>query len=99
MNINVTEQSNGIMAISGQLNFKTIPDIWQQSLTILLRGNIQQIDLSAATSTSSAALALIIEYIRYGEKYQKPFKFTGISTQIESIAGASEVKELLNKYR
>lgn len=99
MNSNV-KNINNALCLSGEINFKTVPAIWQKSLAILDNNQIKQIDFSTVISASSAVLALMIEFIRYNSnnKNQSTLKLVGLSDQIKLIAETAGIGELLKKY-
>lgn len=97
MNATVSSKQDALL-INGHLDFTTVPLIWQQSVPLLTRDTIHVIDFSDVKSSSSAALALILEYIRYAENHQKTYQLKGISQKLLTIAKAAGIEAILKKY-
>lgn len=83
------------LKISGDLNFSSVPKLWQQSLALLSRCKELNFDFSDVTSVSSAGLALLIEWQKYAVKNKKPCRFFHVPSQLISIADAAGIKNLI----
>lgn len=81
--------------ISGELNFVTVSDLWRQSLVSLNDCKALHFDLTHVTSTNSAGLALLVEWIKFAKATHKPIQFSHVPAQLQAIASAAEVQALL----
>ncbi len=89
----VDEQSR--LIVSGELNFDTIVVLLKHSLPLLAKYPFIVIDLSKVTNSNSAGLALLLEWLKYGKRENKGVTFTGIPSQLRSIASVAGVDFLL----
>ncbi len=82
---------NGRLTVSGELNFETVTTLWKQSLLFLAKYPVIHIDLSKVTTSNSAGLALLVEWLKYGKREKKTIHFSGIPLQLQSIAEVANV--------
>lgn len=82
---------NGRLIVSGDLNFKTVPKLWEQSLPLLAASPELNFDLEKITFSNSAGLALLIEWMKYAEQSSKKIHFHHIPSQLSSIIDATGV--------
>ena len=92
----IVNQENRLM-ISGDLNFSSVPHVWQKSLPLLASQSTFDFDLSAVTSVSSAGLALLIEWLKYARKQHKTCRFFHVPQQLLSIAEAAGIANLIRE--
>lgn len=81
----------GRLVVSGDLNFMTVPLLWEQSLSLLAALSELNFDLENITSSNSAGLALLIEWMKYAKNSQKKICFHHIPSQLGSIVSAAGV--------
>lgn len=93
-NAKITNE-NGYLCVSGQINFKTVMDIWNQSLPLLAKCKELNFDFSRVAETDSAALALLIEWMKYAKQCRQPIAFHQLPSQLKSIARVASVAALL----
>ncbi|MDX1902448.1 MAG: STAS domain-containing protein [Gammaproteobacteria bacterium] len=96
----VIKKQDDKLYVSGQVDFATVPIIWKNSLSLLSndKGAKLEIDCSGITSSTSAAIALILEWIQYSKAHQQSIQFTGMPQQIISIMEAANIKKVLDTY-
>jgi phospholipid transport system transporter-binding protein len=82
----------GRLVVSGDLNFVTVPKVWEQSLLLLTSLPELNFDLEKITFSNSAGLALLIEWMKYAKKSQKKIYFHHIPSQLSSIIKATGVR-------
>lgn len=85
----------GCLIVSGELNFSTVVSVWNESQPLLAKYNVLSIDLSRITSANSAALALLLEWLKYAKRENKMISFKKTPLQIQSIASVAGVDQLL----
>lgn len=82
-------QQGGRLIVSGDLNFATVAILWEKSQSFLFSLPALDFDLSQVSSSNSAGLALLVEWIKYANRANKPIKFTEVPSQLKSILSAS----------
>ncbi|SRR5579883_2237234 len=85
---------NDCLQVSGDINFTTAVSLWQESLPLISRSPRLAFDFSRVTTLNSAALALLLEWIKYAKRAGKKISFTGLSPQLLSLADAAGVAKL-----
>ncbi len=89
------EKKQHQIIVSGELNFSTVPDLQKKSELLFEDEKTLDIDLSGITGSNSAGLALLIEWIRYSKKQNKPISLHHIPEQLMSIAKVSGVSAII----
>ena len=91
----LTRSGDGQFAVSGNLNFATVPELLSQSETLFPAASAINIDLSAVLHADSAGLALLLEWLRSGKHDGKTVHYRNVPAQLRSLAAISEVESLL----
>ncbi len=81
--------------VSGELNFLTVVNLWQDSLPLLNGKNDLTFDLSRVTAANSAALALLLEWQKFANVMRKTILFQNIPASISSIASVAGIDAIL----
>ena len=89
------EHKNECLFISGDLNFQTVPILFEESLSFLQTYPAITIDFSSVVSSNSAGVALLIEYKKQAEKYKKTIHFHHIPLQLQSLIDATEIQGII----
>lgn len=84
------------LIVSGDLDFSTVVIVWNQSLPLIQSLNELNFDLTEVSSSSSAGLALLIEWIKYAKRAKKPIQFTHIPEKLKSIISAAGIDGVLS---
>lgn len=87
---------NDCLLVSGEINFVTAASLWNDSLPLLAQCKKLSFDFSRVTQTNSAALALLIEWMKYAKQERKPISFQHLSSQLLGIAMVGGVDKLIN---
>lgn len=87
--------NQGCLFVSGNLDFKTVVNLWAESLPLLLQCRELKFDLSGVAHANSAAIALLLEWLKYAKQYHKSIIFSGLPSQLRSIAAVLGVEKLL----
>ena len=86
----------GHFKITGRLDFETVPAVWQKSLGLFSQCHSLDIDLSDVEHSNSAALALLIDWMRSAKSNKQTIKFHHVPLQMLEIAKLCGVeKDLL----
>lgn len=78
----------GRLMISGDLDFETVPFLWEQSLSFFTESEDVHIDLEKIIFSNSAGVALLIEWMKYANALRKNIYFYHIPSQLNSIIEA-----------
>ncbi|OGT45119.1 MAG: hypothetical protein A3E83_07530 [Gammaproteobacteria bacterium RIFCSPHIGHO2_12_FULL_41_20] len=85
--------------ISGDLTFATVPVVWNKSQP-MLDGKAQLLlDFSRVTSSNSAGLALILEWLKYAKYHNKKIQLHHLPPQLLTIARVAGLDALLHEYQ
>ncbi len=82
--------------VTGDLHFSNVMSLYEKSLPQLRLCSELSFDFSQLTSSDSAGLALIIEWIKFSKKNRKTIQFIHLSNAIVSIAKAAGINNLIN---
>jgi phospholipid transport system transporter-binding protein len=82
-------------AVSGELNFTTVVNLWKESLPLLAKAPQLNFDFTEVTSSNSAGLALVLEWMKYAKQYSKPIRFNNIPKQLHSIITIAGLARML----
>ena len=86
---------NGCVKVSGELNFATVVDLWNESLAYLDKESELKFDFAGVTQANSAALALLLEWVKLAKQRGKSISFYQLPEQLQSIAKVSGVSQLV----
>ena len=95
-NVSQIEKQEDRLVVSGDLNFSTVPRLWQDSLVLLAASPKWNFDLAKINFSNSAGLALLIEWVKYAKKMQKEIYFHHIPAQFRSIIDATSMNECVS---
>lgn len=87
--LNIIKESAGRFVIDGDLTFATIDKQTLKSFSFLKAAKEITIDLSRVSSTDSAGLALMIEWIKYSRQNRTQLSFKNIPEQLLNLAKLS----------
>lgn len=82
--------------VSGVIDFSNANIIWEQSLPLLSSKSRFDIDFSKIESANSAALALLIEWIKYAKREKKPIQFHYLPKNLVSVASVAGLDQFLS---
>lgn len=84
--------------LHGDLNFTNVMPLYQQGAKLIAGFNptsLVQIDFSGLTSANSAAIALMVDWLRYAKKAGKSLQFLNLSSEIQSLLQAAEMNHVI----
>lgn len=88
------------LKISGDLDFGNVMSVYKKSLDYFTSElKALTVDFSGLKTTNSAALALIIDWIRLAKKQNKSIQFAHLSSDIISLEKASGLDKIINHTR
>lgn len=100
------QQDSNQFRIEGTVDFSTVPDLVKQAKNALSNVTATEagpfiFDLSKVSSCNSAALALMLEIVKYGKKTNLSLKFKNIPDSLLKIAKAygieTEIRDFINE--
>ena len=83
---NLEQIADGEFKITGDLDFQTVPAVWQKSTALFEECSSIHIDLSDVIRSNSAGLALLIQWMRYARSRDKTISFHHLPVQMQEIA-------------
>ena len=86
-----------VIRVSGDLDFDNVMRLCQKAKDLFSKYDELVFDFSSVTSSSSAGLAMIVDWIKEAHLQQKPIRFINLSKDIHSIARASGLEALIEK--
>jgi phospholipid transport system transporter-binding protein len=81
--------------VVGSLHFTTVSGLLTAGAEAIGRNEASVIDLAAVTTSDSAGLALLIEWLSVAKWTNRTLRYENIPTQLQQLARLSEVEELL----
>lgn len=89
---------NDRLIVSGDLDFASVVTIWNASLPLIKSCKTLQFDFGKVTSVKSAAIALVVAWIKLAKCNNKPISLNHLPEQLMSIANVCSVHALLDAY-
>ena len=93
---NVGSSADKRLRVSGELSFKSVPELVANSRNFFKGSNSFDVDLVDVKRADSAGVALLIEWQRQTKQQNKSIDFYNIPSQMLAIARLSGVDELLS---
>lgn len=84
----------GCYRLAGEVLFANVSALRQQSLSLFTRGDLE-LDLADVERADSAALALLLEWMRQGRASGYTIRYRNLPEQLLAIARASDLEEVL----
>ncbi|MCB1596077.1 MAG: STAS domain-containing protein [Gammaproteobacteria bacterium] len=85
----------GQLRLSGPLVFATAGELLDVSRRTFVGDSDLSIDLGGVTKVDSAGLALLLEWLRWGQAERRSVSFTHLPDKLLAIARLSGVEEML----
>jgi len=86
---------NECLFVSGELNFETVMRVLSESLPLLAQCKQWQFNFSEVSEANSAAIALMLEWLKYAKQQGKPISFGQLPLQLNSIATVLGVSTII----
>jgi phospholipid transport system transporter-binding protein len=91
-------QSGEVFALQGELSFETVPGVLVESDKYAERADLPErltIDFSQVTAVDSAAVALLLEWLRRAQQRGKTLTFVNLPANLLALARLYGVAELI----
>jgi len=82
------------IAVTGVLDFDTVPLVWKNTLAEFRRDPAVELDFSAVTQCNSAALALLFEWVRLADRLKKNLTIRHVPDRLKIISSACGINRL-----
>ena len=91
----IEKQAADLFLVSGEVDFTTVPSLAKESEALFRDCRAITVDLGAVTRADSAALALLVQWLRNAEAQQQTLTFKNVPKNLMSIAGVSSLDDIL----
>lgn len=85
---------DGVLALSGPLTMETVPTLFPAGTAHLANGDLL-VDLSGVKLVDSAAVSLLLGWLRVAQRQQRQLRLTGMPEDLLSLARLYGVDRLL----
>ena len=86
-------------ALSGELSFDTVPELFRTSASWFSGQGELVIDLAAVTRTDSAGLALLVEWLRSARAAKRTLRYENIPPQVQTLISVNGLQDALLNQR
>ena len=93
--VTITAAGGDRYLVAGPLLFQTVAEARMLGLRLLSERERLVLDLSGVVQSDSAALALLIEWMREARRRGTGVHFENVPSQLQAIARASQVDQFL----
>jgi phospholipid transport system transporter-binding protein len=76
---------NNVFSLTGDLDFCNVMSVYQKGLHSMMQCKELIFDFSAVTSSNSAGIALVIEWVRLAKRSNKPIQFRHFTSDLLSV--------------
>ena len=99
LNVEVTETAPGRISVRGALSFETARRACEAGIKLFKRAKKVpqiEIDCGGITEADSAGLAVLLEWLKWALKNERPMSFANLPASIRAVASISDVEPLLD---
>jgi len=91
----ITRQNNTLQ-LQGDVNFANVMSIYKKSMPLIASLPALVFDFSSLTSSHSAILALMVEWVKQATQQSKPVQFINVSADMLAIAKLAGLSKLFD---
>lgn len=88
-----TRLDNGVLTLGPEINFETVPDIWQMIKKQV--SELHTIDMSQVQQFDSSAVALVIECKKLAKKSKYKIEVKNVPADLLALAKVCGTEEML----
>lgn len=88
-------EGSGRFRLQGKLSFESSPAALDESMRLFSDEPKIDLDLSDVSSTDSAGLALLVEWVGWAKREQRQLHFSHLPAQALALAKISDVEKML----
>jgi phospholipid transport system transporter-binding protein len=99
LNVEVTESAPGRVSVRGALTFETARRACELGVKHFKRAKKApsiEVDCGGVTEADSAGLAVLLEWLKWALKHERPMSFENLPPAIRAVARISDVEPLLD---
>lgn len=85
-NFKVDSSESGMVKIEGVIDLTTVKSLKKQTIGLFNGSSEIQFDLSAVSQSNSAALALLLEWLKLAKKHQVSLSFSNIPEHLRELS-------------
>ena len=93
----ITADGQGQYALSGELSFRTVPDLLRQGERLFEGCSTFVLDLEGVERSDSAGVALLLEWLRRCRRRQQDLFFRNLPQALVEIARVSNLDEIFSR--
>lgn len=91
----LVDAGGGRFALAGELGFDTVARLLESGRRAFAPHPAVEVDMAGVTRCDSAAVALLLEWVRIAESRGARIAFRNLPRSLHAIASISDVEELL----
>lgn len=92
----IEKHQHGVFGVIGELSFDSVVHVEQEGFEALGKADTQVVfDLSGVTQCSSAALALLLSWLRKAQALDVDLRFKSPPEQLVSLINSAQLNELI----
>ncbi|RMD70109.1 MAG: STAS domain-containing protein [Gammaproteobacteria bacterium] len=85
----------GHFLLSGALTFDNVPAIWEETRALFSSHKRLTLDLGGIRHTTSAGLALLIEWLRLARSHNQTLAYVNVPGQMRALIEVSDLDRIL----
>ncbi|MBL8259582.1 MAG: STAS domain-containing protein [Candidatus Competibacteraceae bacterium] len=89
------ERDGDTLRVRGELDFDSVPELWEATETLLLADTIRRVDLGGVRRANSAGVALLVEWLRETRGRGRELVFVNLPAQMEAIVRTVDLDGVL----
>ncbi|GJM07397.1 MAG: hypothetical protein DHS20C10_11310 [marine bacterium B5-7] len=94
-----TQIQENCLQLSGDLDFSTVSTLLAEGEALIRSAAVSAVDLTQVTASNSAALALLLAWLRVAKQHSHRLHFKGMPQQLCDMASLYGVKFLLEEEK
>lgn len=99
MQADIQQGDNGRLAISGDLNFDSVAELWRNCRDRFSDCEVLDIELGGVRRSDSAGVALLVACLRQAQQSGKTVRFFNMPAQMLALARVSSLDQVLPLQR
>lgn len=93
----IEERKAGLFGVVGDISFESVVDIEKEGLVIITGSESEvALDLSHVQLCSSAAMALLLSWVRHAAALQKNLVFVGVPASLMTMIEGAQLQSVIN---
>ncbi|MBL8250054.1 MAG: STAS domain-containing protein [Candidatus Competibacter sp.] len=89
------ERDGDTLRVRGELDFESVPELWEATEPLLSTEAIRRVDLSGVRRANSAGVALLVEWLRQARGQRRELVFVNLPAQMEAIVRTADLDGVL----